>query len=53
MDGKYMVNEKYSFKLSNYARDLLFKSVVENQLLELAGKNLHLSSSFLLFILRI
>ena len=22
MDGKYMVNEKYSFKLSNYARDL-------------------------------
>lgn len=25
MDGKYMVNEKYSFKLSNYARDLLIK----------------------------
>ena len=23
MDGKYMVNEKYSFKLSNYAKDLL------------------------------
>ena len=23
MDGKYMVNEKYSFNLSNYARDLL------------------------------
>ena len=25
MDGKYMVNEKYSFKLSNYAKDLLFR----------------------------
>ena len=24
MDGKYMVNEKYSFKLSNYARDLFY-----------------------------
>ena len=24
MDGKYMVNEKYSFKLSNYAKDLLY-----------------------------
>jgi len=24
MDGKYMVNERYSFKLSNYARDLLY-----------------------------
>ena len=23
MDGKYMVNEKYSFKLSNYARNIL------------------------------
>ena len=23
MDGKYMVNEEYSFKLSNYARDLM------------------------------
>jgi hypothetical protein len=23
MDGKYMVNERYSFKLSNYARDLV------------------------------
>ena len=25
MDGKYMVNGKYSFKLSNYARDLILK----------------------------
>ena len=25
MDGKYMINEKYSFKLSNYARDLMNK----------------------------
>jgi hypothetical protein len=24
MDGKYMVNERYSFKLSNYARDLIY-----------------------------
>ena len=27
MDGKYMVNEKYSFKLSNYARDLISSKV--------------------------
>ncbi len=24
MDVKFMVNEKYSFKLSNYARDLVY-----------------------------
>ena len=29
MDGKYMVNEKYSFKLSNYARDLIYMSLNE------------------------
>jgi hypothetical protein len=27
MDGKYMVNEKYSFKLSNYARDLIYSLI--------------------------
>jgi len=26
MDVKYVVNEKYSFKPSNYARDLLFNT---------------------------
>ena len=26
MDVKFMVNEKYSFKLSNYARDLIYIS---------------------------